>query len=242
MNQLTLKYSRYQLRITASSWDSVQSLIQTQLDKAEIVLVFKHVNGKNENAHFHIYLINIPITEQGLRKYLKNYFKGNKAFSLSSKAGPRESITPYGAYQYGANDSTDFVEKLIIVDPIYTKGLSEETLKEYKDNTLVYYEREIKRIKDANEGETNPIIMYREKADCTWERLFGMYEMYKKRDPRGCPKGYHAIKRWIELDYLNRCKPTPRPADLHRYSKSLALLRNGMVSEEELIAFDNENK
>lgn len=241
MNTLLLNYCRYQIRITSNNWDNIQSLLQNHLDKAEIVLVFHHTNGKNENSHFHIYLINIAITEQGLRKYLKTYFKGNKAFSLATKAGVRESITPYGAYQYGTNDSKDYIEKLILVDPIYKKGISEELLKEYKDMSLVYYEKEIKRIKDFNEGETNPIVMYREKADCTWERLFGMYEMYKKRDPQGCPKGYHAIKRWIELDYLNRCKPTPRPADLHRYAKSLTLLRNGMVSDEELIAFDIQN-
>ena len=107
--------------------------------------------------------------------------------------------------------------------------------------SITYYNKEIKRIQDMNEANSKPIEMYREKADNTWERLFEMYERYKRNDPQRCPKSYDAIKRWIELDYLNRCKPTPRPADLHRYAKSLALIRNGMVSEEELLAFNSEN-
>lgn len=181
----------------------------------------------------------MPITEQGLRKYLKSYFKSK--FSLSTKAGARESITPYGAYQYGTNDSKDYMEELILVDPLHTKGISEIMLDEYKAMAKTYYEKEIKRIKDMNDESTKPIMMYREKADNTWERLFENYERLKRSDPQGCPKTYAAVKRWIELDYLNRCKPPPRPADLHRYSMALTLLRNGMVSEEELIAFKIEN-
>lgn len=242
MNSLLQKYSKYQIRLHSNSWDNVRPLLESYLDKAQIVLVFHHKNGKENRPHFHIYLINIEITEQAIRKYLKNYFKGNGAFSIKSNAGRthKVSITPYEAYQYGCNDSKDFMEELILIKPTYTKGISEELLKEYEEMSKAYYEREIKRIKDLNEADTKPIVMYREKADCTWERLFMMYEQYKRRDPQGVPKSYPAIKRWIELDYLNRCKPTPRPADLHRYAKSLALLRNGMVSEEELIAFDNQ--
>lgn len=242
-SDLLLPYSKYQIRLHGNSWENVSPIMQNYLDKASMALVFHHKNGKEGKPHFHIYLINIAITEQAIRKYLKNYFKGNKAFSLKSNAGRtnKVSITPYDAYQYGSNDSKDYMEKLELIDPIYVKGISDSLLQEYKEMTLAYYEREIKRIKDLNEANAKPITMYREKADCTWERLFEMYEMYKRRDPQGCPKSYHAIKRWIELDYLNRCKPTPRPADLHRYAKSLSLIRNGMVSEEELIAFNNEN-
>lgn len=240
--ELLVRYNKFQIRIHGNNWENMKPFLDNYIEKAEQVMVFHHKNGQNENPHFHIYLINIPITEQGIRKYLKQYWKGNGEFSLKSNAGTRNkvSITPYDAYQYGANDSKDYMEELVLIEPTFTKGISEWLLRDYKEMTQAYYEKEIKRIKDMNVANEKPMLMYREKADCTWERLFEMYENYKRRDIQGCPKTYEAIKRWIELDYLNRCKPVPRPADLHRYAKSLSLIRNGMVSEQELIEYEIE--
>lgn len=239
--QLLARYAKFQVRVTDDDWTRVEGIFHNYIEKAEIVLVFKHVNGQNENPHYHIYLINIEITEQGIRKYLKNYYKGSQ-FSVKTKAGTvhKEAISPYGAYQYGTNDSKDYMEELVLVDPVYTKGISEWLLRDYKEQAKGFYEREIERIKKLNEENTKPMLMYREKADNTWERLFEKYENLKRQNNN--PKTYVAIKNWIELDYLNRCKPPPRANDINRYAKALYLIRNGMVSEEELIAFKIENK
>jgi len=241
VSAMLLRYSKFQIRIHANDWEPVRNIITNYIDKAERVLVFHHKNGKLEKPHFHIYLFNISITDTALRKYLKNYFKGNKAFSVASTcSGTRnEPITPYGAYQYGTNDSIDIVKELNLVEPTFTKGFGDSTLQEYKEMSAIYYEKEITKIKDANSPD-DVLMMYREKSDCTWDRLYEAHQRLNKSDPQGCPKSYAAIKRWIQLDYLNRAKPTPRTADLHRYAMALSLIRNGMVSDEELIAFNSE--
>lgn len=217
--------SNIQIRVHHDDWSYIHTLIDDYLFNCSKALVFRHTEAKR--GHFHIYFIDISTQAQSVRKKFKNYFKGNEDFSVSTTCGKdKRKITLEGAYIYGTTKE--------LIEPIYTKGISEPDLLNLAVNAKQFYERlktkadtplEITLIK------THELIT---KTDHVWERLLDLFTQQSEKTEN---YSIVEIKKWIIADYLNRSKPIPRMADLNRYSYSLFHMKKN--STENKFTIDN---
>lgn len=207
--------SNLQIRITHDDWSYVKSLIDDYITISTKALTFYHT--KAERNHYHIYLFDIATQPQSVRKKLKNYFKGNSAFSVSTTCGKQKNkITEQGAYIYGTT--------IDLIPPHFTKGFSEQQLFTLEAIALEFYKKLKAKEETALEItvlKTHEVLI---RSDHTWERLLGLITMDKEKFKNYTIKKF---KQWIIADYLNRAKPIPRMADLNRYAYSLFYVKDG---------------
>lgn len=196
-----------QIRLRVPEWSRVIELVGDYIQKADRSFSFHHdISGNN---HYHIYLFDIDVQSQSIRKKLGHYLpKTNYMVSEKCKQD-KQDITPRKAYQYGTTKD--------IIAPIHYHGYEEEDLLVFKEQAELYYELMGETKKEKIKGDTKEIhiVEYQQfKMDKSWERLKEQEEIYKD-------KSVKQIKSMICAEWLNAGRAIPRPSDLHRYAISL---------------------
>lgn len=197
--------SNIQIRIRVSDWSYVIQYIGDYIQRADRSFSFHHdLSGNN---HYHVYLFDIDIKEQSIRKKLHNYLH-KTSYAVKSTAGKYDKlpITPLKAYQYGTT------EKLI--EPIHYRGFDDDELNVFKESASAYY-----NLLSKPKEPVSAVLVTREdhfvvRADKTWEKLVNQIDRYKD-------KSVKQIKSMIAAQWINEGKAIPRPSDCHRYAVSI---------------------
>lgn len=191
-------------------YDEAMALLSDYLDRSRQALAFQHdADDEVSRTHTHIYLFGLPLSrpDDAVRDHLRKHLaKTEYMASISAKKGTRE-LTPEKAWQYATTSS--------LLEPKFTKGFAEDELKDFAAAAAKFYEPRKERVLIIHETEQKP--------DNVWSYF---YEKLLRADPEIQDWTQAKFKKWIMADYLNRCRPIPRVADLNRYAFSLWMLRH----------------
>lgn len=208
-----------QLRVHAPYEQVYEALMQGDyIQRSAKVLMFEHDADEEVNrTHCHIYFFGLPLKrpDDALRDYFKalQYKKDDYFASTKCKKGARD-LTPQGAYTYGA--------KAQALVPKFTKGFNDEQIASMAQEAKRFYEPKHEKVLIIHETEV--------KTDNVWEYFYA--KMLRTPDTREYSQ--MQFMKWIMADYLSRCKPIPRRADLQRYGYSLWMLRNKRGPDDEV--------
>lgn len=212
-----------QLRIHKPFDEVYDVLIQGEyIQRSVRVLIFEHEADEEVNrTHCHCYLFGITLKrpDDALRDYCKalGYKKDDYFASTKCKKQTRD-LTPQGAYTYGT--------KVQAIEPRFIKGFDLADIAIMAEEAKKFYQPKHEKVIILHETEVKP--------DNVWSYF------YEKmlRTPACKDFTREQFAKWIMADYLNRCKPIPRQADLTRYSFSLYMLRDkkdgDFISHEDL--------
>lgn len=200
--------SSVQIRISLPVDDAVK-LIDDYVGRCDKVLAFEHEADEDvSRTHSHFYLFALPLKrpDDALRDHLRKFLSKTEYMVGLTAGKAKRELTPEKAYQYATTSS--------LIAPRVSKGFTEEVLKEFAASAANFYAPRKERVLIIHETEQKP--------DNVWTYF---YEKMLRSDPDIQTWTQDKFKKWIMADYLNRCKPVPRSADLHRYAFSLWMLR-----------------
>lgn len=212
-----------QIRISLPVDDAVK-LIDDYIVRCDKVLAFEHEADEDvSRTHSHFYLFALPLRrpDDAVRDHLRKHL-GKTEYMVGLTAGKaKRELTPEKAYQYGTTSS--------LLVPRITKGFDTEEIKDFAADAAKFYAPRHERVLIIHETEQKP--------DNVWTYF---YEKMLRSDPDIQTWDVPKFKKWIMADYLNRCKPIPRSADLTRYAFSLWMLRkhNDKKDNTEILAED----
>lgn len=204
-----------QIRITLM-YAAALELIKDYVDRCLCAMAFEHQADEDvsrTHCHFYLFDLNLSRPDDAIRDHLRKYLPKTD-FMVGLSAGKKHrQITPEGAFIYGTKQTG--------IEPSLWKGLS-MPLQYYKDEAAKFYAPK----------EQKAVILHvtEQKPDNVWDHY---YEKMLRGDPVMKSWDIPMFKRWICADYLNRCRPIPRTADLNRYAFSLWMLRYHIGSDPE---------
>lgn len=214
-----------QIRLREPSYTKAYQYIEDYVGKADRALVFNH-KPTDDNNHYHIYLFDIDIQPDSIRRRLARDGYAKTCYAVSTTAGATKkiAITPQLAYQYGTTKD--------LIEPILQKGFEQFDLGIFKTSAQVYYNKYTPPAPELRTGDTIVVKEdhYISRPDKVWEKLKTQIDAYKG-------KSIKQIKSMISAQWLNEGKAMPRPSDLHRYAISLHTLSyysGEMVPDEAL--------
>lgn len=202
-----------QLRVTLP-WEQVVDALNDgdYLTRCDAYMVFEHPKDeKVSRTHTHVYMFN-HISSR-IDDNLRDFFQKRglpKSDYMASRKCKKGQIDPMKAYQYGTTCN--------LFDIKTFNGFTEEQLKSFQKSAEEYYDA----LKKQSVDRITIIEKVEQKPDLVWNRFFEKM----LRSPEVREYSLDQFKRWIMADYLNRCKPIPRTADLNRYAFSLWMLKD----------------
>lgn len=206
-----------QIRITLLFAAAIE-LMRDYIDRCTKVLVFQHEADEDVNRdHCHIYLFDLPLKrpDDAIRDHLRIHLPKTDFMVGLSAGKQKRQIEPEGAYIYATKEKG--------IDPLLVKGFSDKDLMDCQIAAKTFY----KAGRMAKDGKVVVLHVTEVKPDNVWNYF---YEKMLRGDPVMKTWDIARFKKWIMVDYLNRCRPVPRTGDLQRYAFSLYMLRDHIGS------------